>query len=123
MTALLIVLGAAVGAPTRYLADLWIQSRHETRYPWGTFAVNVIGSLVLGCIASAVYAGSSPEWLLTLVGTSFCGALTTFSTFSFEAVRLTQEGALATAVAYVAGSLAAGLLACTAGWALVAAVT
>ncbi len=123
MSALLVVIGAAIGAPTRYLADLWIQSRHETRWPWGTFAVNVAGSFVLGCVASAVYAGSSPTWLLTLVGTGFCGALTTFSTFSFEAVRLTQEGALGTAVAYVAGSLAAGLATCAAGWALVAALT
>ena len=123
MTALLVVLGAAVGAPTRYLADLWIQSRHETRWPWGTFAVNCAGSFVLGCVASAVYAGSSPAWLLTLVGTGFCGALTTFSTFSFEAVRLTQEGALGTAVGYVASSLAAGLLACAGGWAIVATLT
>ena len=60
---------------------------------------------------------------LTLVGTGFCGALTTFSTFSFEAVRLSQEGAVATAAAYVAVSLAVGLGACAAGWALVAAVT
>ena len=116
MTALLVVLGAAVGAPTRYLADLWVQSRHTTRYPWGTFVVNVAGSLVLGLTAGAAYAASAPQWLLTLVGTGFCGALTTFSTFSFEAVRLAQEEATATAVAYVAASLVTGVAAASLGW-------
>lgn len=120
MTALLVVLGAAVGAPTRYLADLWVQSRHTTRYPWGTFVVNVAGSLVLGLTAGAAYAVSAPQWLLTLVGTGFCGALTTFSTFSFEAVRLAQEEATATAVAYVAASLVTGVAAAALGWWVVA---
>ena len=49
MTWLLVVLGAAIGAPLRYLTDLTVQKRHDSVFPWGTFTVNVVGCLVLGC--------------------------------------------------------------------------
>ncbi len=111
MTLLLVLLGGAVGAPTRYLADVAIQRLHRTSFPWGTWTVNVAGSFVLGVVA----AGAS-TWLMTLVGTGFCGALTTFSTFGYEAVRLAEEGDTGTAVANVTGSLAVGLLAAALGW-------
>ena len=88
MTVLLVLLGGAVGAPARYLTDRAVQRRSNGVFPWGTLCVNVIGSLVLGVVAAAVYAGSAPEGVLTLVGTGFCGALTTFSTFGYETGRL-----------------------------------
>jgi CrcB protein len=122
MTLVLVLLGGAVGAPTRYLADLFVQSRRGGSFPWGTFVVNVAGSFILGAVASAVVSTDVPAWLLTLVGTGFCGALTTFSTFGFETVRLVEEGALGAAVANVAASLVVGFGACLAGWALVALV-
>ena len=50
MTVLLIALGAAVGAPLRYLVDRAIQSRHESSFPWGTLTVNVVGSFLLGLL-------------------------------------------------------------------------
>ena len=53
MTWLWVCLGAALGAPARYLTDRAIQSRHDTPFPWGTFAVNVAGSLVLGVLVGA----------------------------------------------------------------------
>jgi fluoride exporter len=112
MTVLMVLLGGAIGAPTRYLTDLAVQRLHSTVFPWGTWTVNVAGSLVLGVVAAA----SSPGWLLTLVGTGFCGALTTFSTFGFETVRLVEDGDHAAAVWNVAGSLAAGLAAVALGW-------
>jgi len=114
-----VLLGGALGAPARYLTDLLVQSRHDSVFPWGTFTVNVVGSVVLGAVAAAVVVGGAPVWLLTLVGTGFCGALTTFSTFGYETVRLLEEGSLAEAGANVAASLAVGMVACAAGWAVV----
>jgi CrcB protein len=111
VTVLLVLLGGAAGAPTRYVTDVLVQRLHGTAYPWGTWVVNVVGSFVLGVVAA-----SGPAWAATLVGTGFCGALTTFSTFGYETVRLTEEGETRTAVAYVVGSIAAGLAAAALGW-------
>ena len=111
MTVLLVLLGAALGAPTRYLADVAVQRLHTTTFPWGTWTVNVAGSFLLGLVVAA-----DTDWVVALVGTGFCGALTTFSTFGYETVRLTEEGEPATAVSYVALSLAAGLAAAALGW-------
>ena len=111
MTVLLVLIGGALGAPVRYSV-----------LPWGTFVVNAAGSLVLGATAGGVAAAGGPHWLLTLVGTGFCGALTTFSTFSFETVRLAEEGALGAAAINVAGSVVVGAAACAAGWSVASAL-
>lgn len=116
MTALLVLLGGAVGAPARYLTDQWVQSRHDSALPWGTFTVNVIGSFVLGLVGGAASTGLLPAWVLTLVGTGFCGALTTFSTFAFETWRLLETGSWRPAAINVVGSLAVGLGAAALGW-------
>lgn len=122
MTVVLVVLGGAVGAPLRYLTDLFVGSRHDSVLPWGTFAVNVTGSFLLGVTAAAVRLGQAPDWVLVLIGTGLCGALTTFSTFSFETVRLVEEGSWLAAGLNAAASLLVGLLACAAGWFLVGAL-
>ncbi len=114
MTVLLVALGAAVGAPLRYLADRAVQRRVCSPFPWGTFTVNVVGCLVLGAVAGA---GASTT-VVALVGTGFCGALTTYSTFGWETVRLAETTLRWTAVAYVLGSTAAGLAAAAVGWQL-----
>ncbi len=119
MTLVLVLLGGAIGAPLRYLTDLLVQARHDSVLPWGTLTVNVAGSFLLGGVASAVANLGAPTWLLTLAGTGFCGALTTFSTFGFETVRLVEEGSRLEALLNVSLGLAAGLLACAGGWALV----
>lgn len=108
-----VLLGGAFGAVLRYLTDLLIQSRHASRMPWGTFTVNVVGSFVLGVIAAA-YAGDTAAYALW--GTGFCGGLTTFSTFSFETVRLGESGALRSAALNVGLSLVAGFSAVCLGW-------
>ncbi|MGC5360371.1 fluoride efflux transporter CrcB [Streptomyces sp. DT24] len=122
MNWLLVVLGAAVGAPLRYLTDRAVQSRHDSVFPWGTFAVNVAGSLVLGLLTGAVAAGAASSHVQLLVGTGLCGALTTYSTFSYETLRLAEDGARFHAVANVAASVAAGLGAVFTGVALAEAV-
>ncbi|MFD8084044.1 fluoride efflux transporter CrcB [Kitasatospora sp. NPDC059722] len=115
MNWLLVVAGAVVGAPMRYLTDRAVQSRHDSVFPWGTFVVNVVGCAVLGLVTGAVAAGAASPHVQLLVGTGFCGALTTYSTFSYETLRLVETGAGRYAVANVAGSLVAGLAAVYAG--------
>lgn len=115
MNWLLVVVGAMIGAPLRYLTDRAVQSRHDSVFPWGTFTVNVAGSVVLGLLTGAVAAGAAGPGLQPLIGTGLCGALTTYSTFSYETLRLAETGARLYAVANVAGSVAAGLGAAFAG--------
>lgn len=105
MIPLLVVLGAAIGAPLRFATDRLIASRHDTGFPWGTFTVNVVGSFVLGVVVGAA---ASPA-LTALVGTGFCGALTTYSTFGYETVQLAEGGSKLFAVFNALGSVLAGL--------------
>jgi fluoride exporter len=109
MTLLFVLAGAAVGAPLRYLTDRAVQARHDSVFPWGTFTVNVIGSLVLGFVAGATTADALPKELRYLIGTGFCGALTTYSTFSYETLRLVEQNARFLAAANLAASIVAGL--------------
>ena len=118
MNWLLVIAGAAVGAPLRYLTDRAVQSRHDTVFPWGTFTVNVVGSLVLGLITGAVLAGGMSTDAQLLIGTGLCGALTTYSTFSYETLRLAEDGARFFAAANVVASIVAGLGAAVTGTAL-----
>jgi fluoride exporter len=104
---LLVAVGAAVGAPLRYLVDRAVQGRHDSLFPWGTFAVNVIGSLILGVLIGG--ATAIPGAVMQLLGTGLCGALTTFSTFSFETIRLIEDRARFYAVINVLASIIAGL--------------
>ncbi|MDN0199177.1 fluoride efflux transporter CrcB [Streptomyces sp. S.PNR 29] len=122
MNWLLVVVGAMAGAPLRYLADRAVQSRHDSVFPWGTFAVNVTGCLILGLLTGAAAAGAAGSHLQLLLGTGLCGALTTYSTFSYETLRLTGTGTRFYAVVNVAASLAAGLGAAFLGVALADAV-
>ncbi|MFF4899799.1 fluoride efflux transporter CrcB [Streptomyces sp. NPDC001068] len=122
MNWLLVAAGAVVGAPLRHLTDRAVQSRHESVFPWGTFVVNVTGCLVLGLLTGAASAGAASPHLQLLLGTGLCGALTTYSTFSYETLRLTETGAGLYAAANVVASLAAGLGAAFAGVAIAQAV-
>lgn len=122
MTLVLVMLGAAVGAPMRYLTDRAVQSRHDTVFPWGTFAVNVVACLVLGVVTGAVLAGSASHDVQLLIGTGLCGALSTYSTFSYESMRLAEQGSRFFAVANIAASITAGLGAAFVGAAIAQAV-
>jgi fluoride exporter len=116
VTALWVALGAAVGAPLRYLVDRAVQARHRRGFPWGTFAVNVVGSFVLGLV-TATAGALGPAWG-AVVGTGFCGALTTYSTFGYETVALLERGARGSAVGNVVGSIVAGVAAAASGYLL-----
>jgi CrcB protein len=115
---LLVIVGAAIGAPLRYLTDLAVQRRHDTVFPWGTFAVNVAGCLVLGVLTGAVTYGAASHSVQLLIGTGLCGALTTYSAFSYETLRLAEAGAKFFAAANVVASVVAGLGAVSVGIAL-----
>ncbi|MEV5987744.1 fluoride efflux transporter CrcB [Streptomyces sp. NPDC052051] len=109
MNWLLVIGGAMVGAPLRYLTDRAVQLRHDTVFPWGTLVVNVMGSVILGVLTGAIAAGHASPQVQLLIGTGLCGGLTTYSTFSYETLRLTQTGAGFYAVVNVVASVAAGL--------------
>jgi CrcB protein len=114
MIALMVALGALVGAPTRYLTDRAMQARHDTAFPWGTLTVNVLACLVFGYVAGA---GSHVNAeFIALAGTGFCGALSTYSTFSYETMRLGQQGARFYWMANLVLSLVAGIGAAALGW-------
>lgn len=118
MTLLLVLLGAAVGAPLRYLIDLLVQSRHDSVFPWGTLTVNAVGSVLVGATAGALAAAPGPGWVLPLLGVGLCGALTTFSTFGVETVRLAQQGSLLAATVNTIGSIAVCLGGCAGAYSL-----
>ena len=88
MTPLLVVAGALVGAPLRLLADRVAVARRGRATGLGTLTVNVAGSAVLGLVLGLA---AAPSWVVALVGTGFCGTLTTFSTFGYDVVRLVEE--------------------------------
>jgi CrcB protein len=112
---LLVVAGGMVGAPLRYLTDRAIQARADPVFPWGTFTVNVVGCFVLGVVTGAVTSGAASNEVELLVGTGLCGALTTYSTFSYETLRLVETGSGVYAGLNVVGSVLAGLAAAFAG--------
>ncbi|HEX2301708.1 MAG TPA: fluoride efflux transporter CrcB [Pseudonocardiaceae bacterium] len=120
MLVALVAVGAAVGAPLRYLADRAVQARHDTVFPWGTLTVNVVGSFILGAL-TAVSTRLDPV-LAAALGAGFCGALTTYSTFGYETVRLLQARPRFYAVANVLASVFAGVGAAVIGFALGAAL-
>ncbi|GAA1662554.1 hypothetical protein GCM10009830_04800 [Glycomyces endophyticus] len=114
MTLLLVALGAAVGAPARFLTDLVAAHYLGRAMPWGTLAVNTAGS---GLAAFLAVAATGPAWT-ALLSIGFCGALTTFSTLSWETLRLAEDGRWRRAAANIALNLAGGLTAGLAGAAL-----
>jgi CrcB protein len=105
MMVLLVALGAGIGAPLRYLTDRAVQSRHESDFPWGTLTVNVAGSFLLGLLIAV----PADPAVTALFGTGFSGALTTYSTFSYETLQLARSRRQWQAVANVLVSVLAGL--------------
>jgi fluoride exporter len=118
MIPLFVALGGLVGAPTRFVVDRLVMQRRGGDFPLGTLLVNLSGSFVLGLVAGLALAGGVPGDVKALVGTGMCGAYTTFSTWSFETVRLVEKREWLSAGLNVAVSLVLGLAVGGAGMAL-----
>jgi CrcB protein len=119
MTLLLIAVGGAAGAVSRYALQGWVDGLAGGRLPWGTFAVNISGSFLLGVVFALAIdrAVISPEVRVPLM-IGFIGSYTTFSTLMLESWRLVEEGDLFFALANLAGSVVVGMVALVAGLAL-----
>lgn len=117
---LLIAAGSAIGGVARYLLSKVITDHSNSVFPWGTFAVNVLGCFIIGIvygIAARHFGMSDNIKLFFTVG--FCGGFTTFSTFAHENYLLFDSGNILTVGAYAAASFFAGILMAYAGHALV----
>ena len=118
LVVLVVAVGGFVGAPARFLVDRLVADRVETDFPLGTFLINISGAFLLGLLTGLDIAGHMPQLVKDLVGLGFCGAYTTFSTWSFETVRLLEEGEVLEALFNAFGSLVVGLVAAGGGIAL-----
>ena len=109
-------LGGFLGAIARYKMGEFVDSRLNTRIPWGTLAVNVLGCLLIGAILGwlSTRENSSRTTELFLV-TGILGSLTTFSTFGHDTINLIRQGAVGPAVGNVALNVVVGLVAVTVG--------
>jgi CrcB protein len=107
-----VALGSAVGGASRYALSMFIQQRASSTFPIGTLIVNVTGSLVLGFVLR--YALGSPSVsaeVRALLTTGFCGGYTTFSTFSYDAMTLIEDGDYRRAAIYIGASVLVSLVA------------
>jgi CrcB protein len=119
MTLVFIAVGGAAGAISRYLIQGWVEGFSQGRVPWGTVAVNISGSFLLGVVFALAIdrAILAPEIRVPLM-VGFIGSYTTFSTLMLESWRLVEEGALLYALGNLLISVAVGMVALVAGLAL-----
>ena len=105
-------IGGFVGAITRFWVGVYIANRMGTRFPYGTFVINMSGSFIIGLVITVLAERSSlsPNWRY-LIPIGFVGAYTTFSTFEFETLRAIQDGQIAIGMLNVFGSVIAGFIA------------
>ncbi|MEN8144343.1 MAG: fluoride efflux transporter CrcB [Gemmatimonadota bacterium] len=116
----MVALGGAIGAVLRYGVSGWIHAHGSASFPWGTLVVNVAGSFALGFAYHVLSNSTASVELRTFVTIGLLGAFTTFSTFSYEAVALLQDGDWGRGIVYVAGSVLLGLVGIVAGLGLAA---
>jgi CrcB protein len=108
---LVISLGGILGANTRYFVSLYVAERLGAAFPYGTFVINVTGSLIIGFFLTLISERYSvdPLWRL-FFATGFLGAYTTFSSYTFEAAQLIRDGLYVPAFLYLFGSVLAGMI-------------
>lgn len=112
MKYVMVAIGGAIGAVTRFALGAYIGERMGTRFPYGTFVINCSGSFLIGLTLTLLTERTtlSPNWRY-LVPVGFIGAYTTFSTFEYETLVNMQDGQLATAGLNIVLSVAVGFLA------------
>ena len=119
--ALAVALGAAVGAPLRYMTERLMAHRFGSKLPWGTFTVNIVGSAIVGVVLGLTVSRGLSDWWMTLLAIGFCGSLTTFSGFAAQVLERTVPGDEPRSwrgIGYAAASLLLGVLAAAAAYAV-----
>ena len=119
MNLLLVVLGGGIGAGGRYLLGGWLHLQLGNGFPWGTFAVNALGSLMIGLVFGLAQMKSISPATTLFLAVGVLGGFTTFSAFSHETLRLITSGNLAASMLNAAGQLSVGLVAVYLGLAAV----
>ena len=118
IAAVVIFIGAGLGGVARYAVSGWVQNATGVVFPWGTLLINVTGSLLLTLVYGLLEGtAGAPEWRLFL-GVGVLGGYTTFSTFSYESVRLLQHGEWTRASLYVVASVLLSLAGAALGFRL-----
>ena len=119
MRLVLVLVGGALGSGSRYLVSTWMADRYGAAFPWGTLTVNVVGSFVIGLLATLAdetgFIGAESRVLLVV---GVLGGFTTFSSFALDSLRLVEVHELLRAGLYVAGTMAVSFMAVTGGVAL-----
>ncbi|HYH52488.1 MAG TPA: fluoride efflux transporter CrcB [Acidimicrobiia bacterium] len=114
------VVAGAAGAAARHLLGQAMTERSAGRFPWGTLVVNVTGSFLFGVVTGLALDHGLAREPRIVVGTGFCGAYTTFSTFTYETIRLVEDGAVKDALRNAATTVVAAAVATAAGLGLAA---
>ena len=122
MVALVIFVGAGLGGLARYGVGAWVQVVAGAGFPWGTLLINVTGSLLLTFVYSFLEGTAAPPEWRAFLGIGVLGGYTTFSSFSYETLRLVQDGEWERALVYVAASVVLSLAGAVLGFRLASVV-
>ena len=112
---LLVALGGAVGSAARYVVSRYVGETVASVFPWPTFAVNIVGCLIIGLLSTLVSAGTLTPAMKLILITGFCGGFTTFSTFANENLSLMRTGDMLVAALYIGLSMICGIIAAYVG--------
>lgn len=118
MIAVFVAFAGSCGAVTRFVLDGHIKTKYSNAFPWATFIINVTGSFMLGLIGGILLAHHAFSNMAAVIGVGFCGGYTTFSTASFETVRLLEKRDYKRALGNAAGGVLAAVIAAAAGYAM-----
>jgi CrcB protein len=115
MSEIYVALAGSIGAISRFVLDGHIRAKYNHTFPWATVVINITGSFILGLVSGVLLKRKGFADIETIIGIGFCGGYTTFSTASFETVRLLERREYKRAFGNAAGGLAATVLAASLG--------